>query len=556
MTSRVGELLRYLSGTGFVPVAARGRARSFEGSLPCLKGPVRVKLTIDDWNFLSYPTIRLLDNLPFLPELLPHVGVLGDLCYFAPGSVTLDRYDPTGAVAQCLNQVKALLDRISTQPDFRLRELQNEFVAHWLSAQAEVPWRVYLAEIDPEATAADYFIFEVGGVKNAVVATDAQEAQRLGESLGSPEVRRGCRCWIFKTSSDPAVPAQMPKTVRELFAWLKDWDEQLSAGVQKVLAMPDYLESAFAMFAVRTPVGWLGFGFKLDRLKSLGYRKNPKKYRHFLHMLGGAEPLLRLAIEEVGSQFVHSRNLSFPSLRDKRVTVVGCGAIGSFVAQALARLGGGTGGQGLLKLIDPERLGPENLGRHVLGYPALHQPKAEALAQELRRQFPHSAVHGVTVSAFEHRDLFDAGLIVDATGEEAVSELLNGLRLERNLAMPVLHVWIKGNGEAVQALWADKKGGGCYRCLLEPDPLQHRKARFKLLKSTPTRRSDGCRAYTPYAVSAPMHAAALATDMICAWLEGDPSPRFRTRSVETADVFGVKNQNLSRIKGCPACDHL
>lgn len=260
-----------------------------------------------------------------------------------------------------------------------------------------------------------------------------------------------------------------------------------------------------------------------------------------------------MALREAGSRFVHSRNLSYQDLYNKRVTVVGCGAIGSFVAAALVRLGGGTGKLGRLKLIDPDDLGPENLGRHVLGYPALMQTKAGALRDELLRQFPHSAIEAHACSVFDHAQLFAAELIVDATGEESVSEYLNGLRLQRGTLTPLLHVWIRGNGESVQALWADAEGGACYRCLLVPDASYHRKERFPLLKTDPLQRTDGCRAYTPYAVSAPMQAAALAADMVCGWLQGDPSPRFRTRSQENADVYRVKNQNLTRMDGCPAC---
>lgn len=553
IATRIGEVLRFLSSQGFVPVAARGSARSFEGPLECDKGKVRVKLTINDWDFLSYPAIRLEERPPFLPALMPHVDVFGNLCYFAAGAVTLDRYNPVSAIAQCLHQVTALLNRTSADPHFRAKDLQNEFLAHWLFAQETDPWPVYLAEIELGATAADYFIVSFGGSKRAVIASDPQEVTRLSTALSSENSHCKCRCWLFKTDRVPAVPEEMPKTVKELFAWLKVWDKGLSAAVQEVLAAPDYLKASFVTFAVDTPVGWLGFGFDLDPIKRHAYVRDPKKYRHFLHNSGGNQLLLRLSVQQVGSGFVHSRNLEFPDLHNKRVTVVGCGAIGSFVAQSLVRLGAGTGKLGLLRVIDPELLGPENLGRHVLGYPALLRPKAEALAEELQRQFPHSRIRGVVGNAFEQHDLFAAELIVNATGEEAVSELLNGLRIQRNLALPVLHVWIKGNGDAVQALWTDSKGGGCYRCLLEPDPLHHRKDRFKLLKTIPARRSDGCRAYTPYAVSAPLHAAALATDLVCAWLGGDPSPRFRTRSLETADVFRVKNQNISKIEGCSAC---
>lgn len=552
----VREVLRLLKNRGFLPVASRGGQRSFEGALFCARGPVRVKLSIADWNFITYPVIHLEEHPTFLPALMPHIDVLGNLCYFAPGAVTLDRYDPATAVMQCLNQATALLDRIATDPTYRDRDIQNEFLAHWEYGQLAHPWPVLLGDIEPGDTSAGYFIMEVAGIKRVIISSDTHEVSRLAKTFGSVEIPSKCRCWLFKSIIPPAVPERMPQTVKDLFAWLKLWDRDLSYEVQQVLGRPDYLQHKFATFAVDTPVGWLGFGFDLNHMKRLGYKRAPKCYRNFLHNKGGEQPLLRLSIQQVGGRFVHSRNLAFPDLHNKRVTVVGCGAIGSFVTQALIRLGAGTGKLGLLKLIDPDSIGSENLGRHVLGYPSLLQPKANALAEELLRQFPHSNVEPVSTSVFEHHALFASDLVIDATGEEAVSEFLNGLRIQRRSRVPFLHVWIRGNGEAVQALWTDLGTGGCYRCLLLPDAMHHRKERFNLLKREPEQRSDGCRAFTPYAISAPMQAAALAIDMVCAWLQGNPTPRFRTRSLETADVFAVKCQDLSRIKGCPACGHL
>lgn len=549
----LGESLRLLRSRGFHPVAARAPRRAFAGSLLCAKGAVPVKLTIEDWDFLEYPRISLVDRPAFLPAVMPHVDVLGHLCYFAPGAVTLDRYDPATALAQCLDQATAMLDRISADPDYRVGDIQSEFPAHWEYGQFAPPWTVFLGDIHHEATTAGYFILTQGERKHALVTCDADEAARLAQAIGASVKPSQYRCWLLRTQVRPSVPAKMPETVKELFAWLRVWDRSLAAGVQKTLGEKEYLQQAYAAFAVNTPVGWIGFGFDLNKVKRIGYANSPKRFRNYLHNAGGTQRIFRMALREVGSRFVHSRNLSFNDLFNKRVTVVGCGAVGSFVAAALVRLGAGTGKLGKLKLIDPDTLGPENLGRHALGYSALMKSKAGALREELLRQFPHSDIEAHTCSAFHHAQLFGAELIVDATGEESVSELLNGLRLQRGTRTPILHVWVRGNGEAVQALWADAQGGACYRCLLIPNTRVHREERFPLLKTEPLRRTDGCRAYTPYAVSAPMHAAALAIDMVCAWLQGDPSPRFRTRNLESADVFKVKNQDPARMEACPAC---
>ena len=469
--------------------------------------------------------------------------------------MTLDPYDPVTSLAQCLDQATGVLNKIATNPDYRNSDIQDEFSAHWEWGQERVPWRVYLGDVEADAKHAHYFkLCDKAKLETRnVVCSEPAEAHRLAQAWGLDVMPLNRKCWLLKTTLPPAIPERLPTMVKELFTWLRQWDLKLAQALQVVLGGDGYLHQDYVTFAIDTPVGWIGLGFDLNRQYRLGYRKAPKKFRNYLHNGGGTQPLFRMSLRPIGSKFVHNRNLSYPDLRGKRVTVIGCGAIGSFIATALVRLGAGTGGLGLLRLIDPDDLGPENLGRHTLGYPSLLQPKAIGLRDDLLRQFPHSHIDASVQSAADVASLFAADLIVDATGEESLSEYINGLRLEGKNGVPILHVWVRGNGEAVQALWADSRGDACYRCLVVPDPHAHRRERMKLLKTPPDRRMDGCRAFTPYAVSAPMHAAALATDMVCDWMQGDPSPRFRTRVRENADVFEVKNQDLSKMKGCPAC---
>ena len=49
---------------------------------------------------------------------------------------------------------------------------------------------------------------------------------------------------------------------------------------------------------------------------------------------------------------------------------------------------------------------------------------------------------------------------------------------------------------------------------------------------TAARSFMACADFTPFAVSASMSAAALTIDMILDWLQGDVSPRYRTRYTE------------------------
>lgn len=553
--SPLGEALRLLRSRGFTPSGYRRGTRSFDGELPCKGGPIKVRLSITDWDFLTYPSIRVLDHLDVLPALSPHVYASGGLCYFASGAIVLDRYDPAESIAQCLDQAQLVLEHIRHDPNYRHDDIQDEFLQHWSHGESSAVYPVLIGTVDRTTKSSNYWFVNIADVSHAVVADSREEVEALAVALGSkPPTESKCPCWLFATETLPAVPQNMPATVKEVFAWLQAWDRQLYQHIQLVLEREtQYLKYSIATFAIHTPLGWLGFGFDLDPVHRLGAAKKPKLYRQFLHTRGGTRKISRLAITEFGPDFVHSRNLTFPDLKDKRITVVGCGAVGSHISPGLIRLGAGTG-KGRLDLIDNDDMKPENLGRHVLGYPTLFKPKAAGLAEELKRQFPFSKVRARVRSAQGLSDLFDADLVIDATGEEIVSELINSMRLDGGTDTPVLHIRIRGNGECVQTFWAQGRQLGCFRCLLQADHKNYRQERFPVLKEQPKRKQQGCNGFTPYAVSAPMAAAALCMEAVVDWLQsGRASPRFRTSATANANVFGVKNQDVSRLARCPAC---
>jgi hypothetical protein len=109
---------------------------------------------------------------------MPHVDVLGHLCYFAPGAVTLDRYDPATAMAQCLDQATVMLDRIVANPEYRIDDIQSEFPAHWEYGQLSLPWTVFLGDIQPQATTAKYFIMRKGSA--SMPSCPATRTKRIG----------------------------------------------------------------------------------------------------------------------------------------------------------------------------------------------------------------------------------------------------------------------------------------------------------------------------------------------------------------------------------------
>jgi molybdopterin/thiamine biosynthesis adenylyltransferase len=539
--------LRELADRGFVAAGFRGGARLFRGQLANPRGRLPVMLHISDWDFLEYPSIWVLAGLEKFPQLRPHLDEYGGLCYFSRRSVVLDRYDPATAIAQCLEQAEAVLAKILSDRQYVVQDIQNEFLVHW-ERQRPPPLTIHIGSLKPDAPSARLHFDQQE--RGAILTDGPRAAQLLATAIGWSALTEAVnRCWLFRTVTPPPIPARFPQTVCELFEWLRDWDRRLYNAIQRRLGIDETYEFELLAMAVHTPVGWIGF---MLALKPPG-RMKAAQLKEFLHGRGGTTCITRLAMTDISPEFVHSRNLTFSDLTDKRITLLGSGAIGSHLAAALVRLGAGQGPQGLLRLIDEELLLPENLGRHYLGYNRLHQDKAKALREELLRQFPLARIEAVPQTAQRVAALVQGDLLIEATGDEAVAEYLNSQWLERGRPLPMLYVWIKGNGECVQSLWTDKAEFACFRCLRLNDPQTHRQERFPVLKRAPDRKILGCHAFTPYAVAAPLQAAALAIDVVCDWLQGRTPPRFRTRARENVDLHPVESSDPPALPDCPAC---
>jgi hypothetical protein len=558
----LGEALQFLRESGFKRVAsANPDVRAFEGSLEVSAGSVRVRLEIQDWDFVAYPGIYFLERPSFLPSPMPHIDSSGGLCYFAPGSVVLDRFEPASSIALCLREAEKLLDSVIGNHKRGKDDLRDEFIAYWAGGDGPRQWAL-LGGIPASASIAHYSLIELpkdrlrGGAL-IVISCSSGEVERLARAVdGKLAVLEGGHCWILSSAKPPVAPeGRLPSTVKELFAYLRLWDREVYGEIQHILGTDSrYLKAKLASFAIRSPAGWIGFSFDMNPVAKKAFGRKPSIYRQHLHNKGGSTAISRMAISEFGAEFLHSRNLESPSLAGKRVLLVGCGAVGGYIAQALARLGAGAQG-GELRLVDPEPLEADNVGRHWLGMSSLFLSKSHAIAAELGRQFPESHFLPECVDVRELPHLFQTDLVVDATGIEAISELINALHGQRKHRekVPALYVWVLGNGEAVQALWVDVPEYGCYRCLRQPRGSQYRQDRFPVLNRAPTLRAAGCGHYRPYAVSAPMSAAALATELIVDWLGGNVSPRFRSVLRDGADVRKQKNQNFGPLNGCPAC---
>ncbi len=153
-------------------------------------------------------------------------------------------------------------------------------------------------------------------------------------------------------------------------------------------------------------------------------------------------------------------------LLDARVAVVGCGALGSFQAGALARAG-----LGFLRIIDRDYVELSNLQRQWLfDEQDVEQslPKAVAAARKIAGLNSGIAVEPLVadLTASNVEDLFaDVDLVLDGTDNFETRYLINDFAVERRL--PWMHGAAVGSYGIVMAVVPGESA--CLRCIY-PDP--------------------------------------------------------------------------------------
>lgn len=153
-------------------------------------------------------------------------------------------------------------------------------------------------------------------------------------------------------------------------------------------------------------------------------------------------------------------------LRAARVLIVGCGALGSVLANTLARAG-----VGMLRVVDRDFLELNNLQRQVLydeADVASGLPKAVVAKQRLAQINSQVEVDAV-VADVDHRNITrlvaNVDLILDGTDNFEIRYLLNDVAVEQGLP------WIYGGciGAVGQTMVVLPGETPCFRCL-HPEP--------------------------------------------------------------------------------------
>lgn len=262
----------------------------------------------------------------------------------------------------------------------------------------------------------------------------------------------------------------------------------------------------------------------------------------------------------------HERNLGRADrriLKEKKISLLGCGAIGSESADALCKAG-----IGKLLLVDRKFFRPHNAIRHILGLPMAGMPKAHGLALELALHNPFIEVEGNPVDLLDSAvDTYlpDGHVAFSSIADDNTEAYLNEQAVAKGRT--VFYCRALRGGKAARIFRVIPHKDACKHCLAlyhqEGNPL------FPMIEEDPTlpEITNECNDPVRPASAADLKIiSGIASRILLEWLEGGRQTENHwiwsteqlpgTLQLGPNDHGAVRSLFLSPHPKCPVCQML
>ncbi len=324
----------------------------------------------------------------------------------------------------------------------RREEFEREFTAYWSHCATDGADRARVwSLVTPRQNSREVAYFFDASSDRYVIADDKDSLKRWLFNIGvNASDKQIYRTWLFRLSR-PWTPREFPETGDEITKLLPP--DMVRSCLEPGRRSPFLLEvvtqtgTAFAAVLLRGAE-------RRDVIR--GFRQMSKVPLSRILSSYARRPVERCKVARVDGAWVHGRDhpSSFALVNNRRVAIIGCGAIGAAVARLLAQAGVGE-----QIFIDGDSLTTANISRHPLGASHVGFNKASALQAHLRREFPHLSFEHVFGRRFESltaKDLekvSDTDLIISAGIDFDSEAALDSWR--RSLTRPpaYLSTWVE-----------------------------------------------------------------------------------------------------------------
>jgi hypothetical protein len=474
-------------------------------------GETSVTLELQNAAVFPYeiPLFRLTDECFEQFKGLPHVSPNGGICAFDLAEAVANPYNPVALFLEALNKNRRVLQ--DGKAALNAEDYFDEFTAYWTYDDYFAGVVYNLANLDdsPRELIAVPFNFikhtyvigeAIEDLKNYGSSDDSldclyapfakplrfpfpstkTEWERIFEANG---ILKHYRRFIRKHKGEPSIilisqPHGQGKVAAALLNnagifLAKEWMSELSS-------MSIYASHLLSGQEQR------------ERLCSLSKIWNEHLKKNFT---------ARLHVEDIRGVRLTSRGGIGNYCCISKAAIIGCGSLGSLLADALAK-----SGIEQLRLVDKDKLEPGNVARHLCGLRFIGKSKPDAIKEYLGENMPSCVCDAISEDAHNVLDESPEQYIGDesqalflATGTLSIE--LHALRLfsEGIIDTPIISLWVEPYGLAGHALVFNKPQNLCPE--LFDESLRFKKTIVQNSDELSKRESGCISTYVPYSGS-------------------------------------------------------
>lgn len=532
-----GAVFSSLTRVKIIPdvLSRRGVIIAFETAVVIEGKEISIQIGLDTLFPLSLPIVRL--TIPDSLGFIPHVEPDGTICYSQREGLLLNRRNPIGIIEQAVE--KATITLCQGVCGDNVTDFTDEFEVYWNQLNGN---KITFSFVEPNSVLRKISVTK-RTVNNKIIYIAFDDINSVNSYFN---VTNPIPTTHYNALYIPLKPGTLiiPPT-RGNFWSTEDIQqivkENLDLQQEKLLSRltHKWKSEEIVVFRMLRPSGGVAlFGIHYTGIEN-GHPLTPGA------TVRATVPLFILREDKA---FLLPRGGANQVLSNKRVLLIGCGAVGGFIAVDLIRAGILN-----LTLLDSDILSTENTFRHVLGKEFCGTPKVSALKTEIERKFPYTnvvAIHQSIEEALNSKklNLGQYHLVIVATGNPTVNLHLNEVIHTKLEGLPTLFTWLEAHGIGGHALLTGNSlSGGCLECLFTPAPgdsdscILYNRASFSEKGQTFATSLTGCGgSFTPYSALHAIKTATLAVEMAIGALSGNlignPLISWRGNSTEFQDA--------------------
>ncbi len=242
-----------------------------------------------------------------------------------------------------------------------------------------------------------------------------------------------------------------------------------------------------------------------------------------------AGTVVPLTVRRHTASYMRERGGASSVLFRKHIAIVGCGAIGSVVADNLA-----AAGVGRLTLVDHDDFSEDNVFRHILDPLWVDFPKVAGLKYDLETHYPGIKVTPRPIVAqdwYQDEDFEHIDAVVFALGMPTLERSFNQQLRKLNKNIPLVFAWLEPLDLGGHSVLVWTHSDGCLDCLYRDDEgvssLQSRTS-FLAPDQAVSKNLTGCASvFVPYGALQSRQTGLIAASHVLSALDGGCTRSYR-----------------------------